>query len=178
MDIHKFFDEAKGSDKVPELKLSFKRSRLSSQKLDTTEKQVAFLQSAFDPDTFDIQEEIILLVLNDAYQPVCYYRLSKGGEGSVDFSKKTLFGVLLTLQASKFILSHNHPNKNPLPSYSDIVSTHSNAIIAASLGIEYIDDIIISRLTEEQETEEGEIEYPSHYSLMDNGHFFTGDFPG
>ena len=106
--------------------------------------------------------------------PVCFYRLAKGTEDEVQLSYKTLFAILLIAQASRFIIAHNHPNDNPLPSYQDIMFSHQMAIRAAMFGISFDDSIIIGRLEDDKEVEH---EFPDHYSLRDNGLFFDGGFP-
>jgi DNA repair protein RadC len=174
MNIEQIFEEIESSDKVPELILRFKRSKLSNKRLVNTEKQAEFLKEIFDPNTFEIQEELILLILDDDSMPVCFYRLAKGTEDEVQLSYKTLFAILLTTQASRFIIAHNHPNDNPLPSYQDIMFSHHLAIRAAMFGISFDDSIIIGRLEDDKEVE---YEFPDHYSLRDNGLFFDGGFP-
>lgn len=178
MIIQKFFEQAESSEKVPELKLSFKRTQLDSKRLVTTEEQVDFLMKVFDPDTFEIQEEMVLLILNDSSRPVCYYRIAKGNENSVEVMYKPLMAALLTLHAKSFIIAHNHPHKNPLPSFHDILFAHNLGVRSAMFGIDFDDSIIISKLQKDVDEDEEGAEFPHFFSLRDNGLFFDGDFPG
>jgi len=51
----------------------------------------------------------------------------------------------LELNASAFILVHNHPSGDPTPSDADIAMTHQIQTAAESLGITLHDHLIIGK---------------------------------
>ncbi|WP_367392761.1 JAB domain-containing protein [Lewinella sp. LCG006] len=173
MNIQKIYDKAISSDVVPELILNYKRSTISKKRLDTTEKRVDFLLQIFDPNTFDTKEEMVLLILDDLDHPVCFYRLGKGTGDSVEVMHKDLLAILITNHTSKFIIAHNHPDHNPLPSYGDIEFVHNIRMRTIMFGIEFEDSIIISRLDPEAEEGEEEYDVPHYFSLADNNLLFA-----
>ena len=121
--------------------------------------------------------ELVLLAMDDLYRPICYYRLAKGIEDSVQVDIRTLFQVLLAVRANRFIIAHNHPTGIPLPSYADISFAHNISIESALLGFDFVDGIIIGKLAGDKREKYRGIKYPRHYSLRGNGHLLTGDFP-
>lgn len=161
MKIKEVFKQAKGSDKVPELTLLYKRSKLSKVVLDTTESQVDFLRKLFDKGTFELQEEMIVLILDDNDSPICYYKIAKRTKDSVPVDLRILFQVLLVAGAERFILSHNHPSGPPLATWADMDLTHAVNIRAYMFGIEFVDHIVISSLKEKKKE-------PGYFSLADN----------
>ena len=170
MNIKTVFEATECSDKVPELIISFKRPKVARRPLETTEAQVQFLREIFDPNTFELQEELILLNMDDDFSPVCYYRLGKGLPDKVEISYQLILSILIVTQATNFITAHNHPNGVSLPSYSDVDSAHNMRIRCSHFGITCVDEIIISSL------EEPEGDDPGYYSLADNGLFFESAF--
>lgn len=167
MDIQKVFEDVKGSDKVPELKLYFKQSLIENRRLDTTEERVDFLREIFDEGTFELQEESIVVPLDSRFRPIAFYKLAKGTSDEVPFEYRMLFTVLLGVGADYFFIAHNHPDKTPFASYADLVAAHSIGLRALMFGIKLVDSIVLANLGEE-ENEDG----PGYFSLEDNGLLF------
>ncbi len=162
MNIKEVFKQIKGSDKVPELTLHFKRPKLSKTVLDTTKSQVDFLRKLFDKGTFEMQEEMIVLIIDNQDLPICYYKMAKGTKDSVPVDLRILFQVLLVAGAERFILSHNHPSGPPLASWADMDMTHAVNLRAYMFGMQFVDHIVISSL-------KGKKKKPGYFSLADNG---------
>ena len=165
MKIKTVFDQMDGSDQVPELKLNFRRSLLSKDRLDSTDALVGFLRKVFDPDTFYFQEEMILLILDDNMRPICFYRLAKGTKGAVSLDFRILLKVPLCCSAERFILAHNHPDGYAFPSMADLELTNTTQLKSAWFGIDFLDHIVLSKLEEESEDDD-----PGFYSMADNGY--------
>lgn len=170
MNIKEIFEAVECSDQVPELIISFKRPKIKRRPLETTEDQVAFLRELFDPNTFELQEEMVLLIMDEDLSPVCYYRLGKGLPDKVEISYQLILAILIVTQAKNFIAAHNHPSGPALPSYADVDSAHNMRIRCSQFGISCVDEIILSSL------ERPEGDDPGYYSLADNGLFFDSAF--
>ncbi|HEY4344279.1 MAG TPA: DNA repair protein RadC [Parvibaculum sp.] len=70
------------------------------------------------------------------------------GRGTVDHVPvypREIVKRALALNASSIILVHNHPSGDPTPSLADIQMTEKIVSIAAPLGIQILDHIIIGR---------------------------------
>lgn len=165
MKIRSNFKKLKASDKVPELTLHFKQSLLDKKSLDTAEDRANFVRQAFNPGTFELQEELILVLLDSLDRPTAYYQLAKGGVDEVFVDQGLLFMILACTGTKAFFLSHNHPHKLPLASYTDIESAHDIRMKTKKMGIEMVDDIVIGSLEEDGE-EKG------YYSLEEKGLLF------
>lgn len=165
MKIKTVFDQMDGSESVPELTLNFRRSLIDKKPLRATEDHVEFFRSVFDPGLFEVQEEMILLILDTRNRPVCFYRFAKGAANSIDIDYRILFQVLLSVGADKFIMAHNHPDKIALASQADIEATHAIAIRSRMFGIEFLDHIILGSLEEPEEE-------PGYFSIAENDLFF------
>ena len=174
MRIEKIFDNTISSEQVPELKLSFKRSCITREKLESGEDYFKLLSTIFDPDTFDIKEEMVLLVFDSDNRLICYHRIGKGSEDEVPVDYRTLMTILLATHANHFVIAHNHPGGNPLPSGQDISFIHDVSLRTALFGIEFRDSIILGRLEEEGDGESPE--FPPYYSLREHGFMYNVGF--
>ena len=69
----------------------------------------------------------------------------RGTEKEMPFSNKEIVSELLTNYADRFVLVHNHPSGNPLPSPEDVDRSFRLAKDMQELGITMLDHIIVSR---------------------------------
>jgi DNA repair protein RadC len=114
------------------------------------------LQKLFDPNTFDMQEEALLMALNRRNEVLAFFRMSKGGlSGTVMDCRLMFTALLLTPSACAFILSHNHPSGNRKPSDADITITRKIKQGAALLELTLLDHLILT--------------YDGYYSFGDEG---------
>jgi len=165
MKFKKLFKNVKGSKKVPELTLYFKQSLVDSKPIESVQDRIDFLRKLFDPGTFELREELILVVLDSMNRPIAYYFLSKGALDSVDIDYLLLFKILFCTGASSFFIAHNHPTKIPYASYQDIESAHDIRMKARYFGFEMADDIVIGSLKEKKGN-------PGYYSIAERGQFY------
>lgn len=131
---------------VPELVISYRQSnRLTRKPLTDIGDRVKFLRKLFDKDTFELQEELILVVLDNEYFPRFWRRLTTGTVDECFFPEKLIMQILVASQAPAFILSHNHPNDVAKPSDADIKATYALQHKTRYFGIEYADDVILTK---------------------------------
>ena len=71
--------------------------------------------------------------------------LAMGSEGAAAFPTRLLIGRALELGSHGILLAHNHPSGNASPSEQDREATDHIRALAASLGIELIDHLIVAR---------------------------------
>jgi len=104
---------------IPQLKLSYTPSDINADRLESLESVIDALRKAFDPDTFYIQEEIVLLFFDSAYKPLGYHTLSKGTKETVPCDIRRVAQIALLSEADAVVFAHNHPNGIKYPSEDD-----------------------------------------------------------
>lgn len=144
--------EQKILDSIPQLSLKVVKSKKVKFndliKLSSSSECYEVVKILFNQDTFVIQEEFILLLLNRANRLLGFHRLSIGGmTGTVVDPKLVCLAALNTVGCSGVILAHNHPSGNKEPSESDKKITDKIKYGLQFLDINLIDHLI---LTEEE----------------------------
>ena len=137
----KFFKEKKI---VPELKLRYIATPIKSVCLDSTEKVIDLLREIFDEDTFQLQEEIVVLLIDEDERPIGFTRLAKGTKDHVGFSSHDIFSLLCIRRPASFIVAHNHPNGDINPSTQDMDFTFELRTKTNYLGFTFADKIILT----------------------------------
>jgi DNA repair protein RadC len=103
------------------------------------------LYQAYAPGLANQKEEILLLLLYTSRGRFLGERyLSRGKEDQVSFDEKVIFRYVLADGAQSFYLLHNHPSGNSLPSYEDQKLTSSLSEKSQSLGLYFVDHLILS----------------------------------
>ena len=88
-------------------------------------------------------EEFIVLFLDSLNKFISSRVMSKGTKNQSLVSLQDVFSNALKLNASGFVLVHNHPSGNPTPSSEDISVTEKFLDASKILGIDILDHIII-----------------------------------
>lgn len=131
--------------KIPELKVKYKRGKVSNKvKLKNSDEVANLLRSIYDADQLEWREELIMLLLDNKLEVIGYYKISSGGRANTIYDPRMIFSVALTSGAMKFIISHNHPSGNLVPSKADIEMTKELAEGGKILHIELLDHVIIT----------------------------------
>ena len=78
------------------------------------------------------------------YRVIHYERVSQGTVDSVSAHPRKVVPVALKYHANHVLLAHNHPTGSVRPSKADIDSTVLIAKSLYSLGIQFLDHIIVS----------------------------------
>lgn len=90
------------------------------------------------------QEKLLLLLYSRQGHLLKEKTLFVGTEDSLSASKKLILGEAVAAGASSFVIVHNHPSGDPLPSPGELVSTSALQSTALSLGLRLLDHLIIS----------------------------------
>ena len=143
---------------VPEIKISFQPKIKASERvtIDSSKSSVNLLRQQFEMSTFEIREEMKLVVLNRSGKALGIFTLAVGGVSHCPVDPKLVFLVTLkTPGADSLILAHNHPSGSRNPSPNDKLVAQKIKAGALLLGLKLWDFII---LTPE-----------SYYSFSDEG---------
>ncbi len=109
--------------------------------------------------SMESQEVLLLIILNKKDKIIKEIELYRGTSSSIEVSIKEIISEILIGKGSSFVIIHNHPSDNYLPSQDDIISTELLKRKSADLDIKFKDHIII--------TKEG------YYSFKDNEKVLT-----
>lgn len=137
--------------KLPTISLSVKYSEDVKQsemiKIKSSLEASEVLRKCFNQDTFFMQEQFIILMLNQSSKVLGYYPLSTGGLTATVVDLRLIFSTAIKTFATGIIISHNHPSGNLTPSEADKNITKKIKAAGELLDIKLIDHII---LTDEQ----------------------------
>lgn len=93
-----------------------------------------------------LETEVILgFALNAAMVILDVFLLAKGGGSQAALSSRDVFVPMLRASASAFVIVHNHPSKDPMPSPEDVRFTESLADAAHVLGLAFVDHLIVAQ---------------------------------
>ncbi len=138
-----------------EIYIYYKNKNPNTVQLTDSEKVYEFIIDRYDKSTIEIQENVKLILLNNANRVLGVYDVSKGGTNSSVIDVKLLLAVILKTAASSIILVHNHPSGNLTPSDADIKITKKLKEACRLMDINLLDHLVISN--------------NGFYSLADNG---------
>jgi len=131
---------------IPKITLKVSVSGQATEKIESAKDVQKFIKKIFDADTFNWQEEFILLCINQPGKIIGYYKISKGGLAATVADPRMIFTVALnTPGTTKIILSHNHPSGELKPSPEDIKLTHKIIAGGQILEIKVLDHIIVGQ---------------------------------
>jgi len=124
-------------------------------KINKSEDAYLSLLNSWNKDLIELQEELKILLLNNANEVLGIQNLSKGSTNGVNVDLKLLFAVSLKACATGIIIAHNHPTGNLQPSESDKTLTQKIKESGKLLDIKLLDHLIVTK--------------ESFFSLADNG---------
>lgn len=107
------------------------------QKPEDVIKMFLFLQSAK-------QEYLYIILLNTQFLYQEHKLMYKGNYNLININISEIFTYILTRGVPYFIMLHNHPSGNPLPSDMDLITTNKIHKLARQLGLKLLDHIILS----------------------------------
>ena len=131
---------------LPEFKISLKKKGSFEEMFPVTdpESAAAICRRCFEADIIDWREEFIVIALNRTNKVLGFYKISSGGVAGTVADPKVIFQFALLCNASRLILSHNHPSGNLQPSVGDRDVTEKLLKGGKMLDIEVLDHIIIT----------------------------------
>ena len=140
--------EIKGINHAKALRLQaglilYERAILEERILNINLKGCESIANYFVAKIGHLQQEIAYLVIVDSKDRVIKMtELFKGQKTKMELSSKLLLRNVIG-QGNRFYLIHNHPTNNLVPSQVDLEFTGRLEFTCLSLGIEFIDHIIV-----------------------------------
>lgn len=113
------------------------------------------LRSFIRPDA-RLQEYFAVMGLNSKNVPIAVAVVHMGGLANTIVDAKVFLKPVLLVPAAGFIICHNHPSGDPLPSADDVAMTRQIARGAVLVGLKLLDHVILGT---------GE----RYYSFLDQG---------
>ncbi len=89
-------------------------------------------------------EELWLLALDGSSRLRACRRVAQGGSHGMSIHAPDVLRAALRLDATGFVLVHNHPSGDCAPSREDVVFTRAVATGAAVIGMPLLDHVIVS----------------------------------
>lgn len=89
------------------------------------------------------EEYVWLMALDVKCKPIGFFEISHGTVNSSLITPREVFVRLCLCSAASFVLVHNHPSGDPLPSKEDMEVTKRMKETGKMMGISLLDHIII-----------------------------------
>lgn len=89
-------------------------------------------------------EECWIMLLNQASKVIDTVRISRGGLASTQVDVRCILREALLKRATAFVLCHNHPSGNRIPSTDDDRLTQSVAVASKTMNIRLLDHLIVT----------------------------------
>lgn len=103
------------------------------------------------------EEHVLVFALDNATHMIGYFELSVGTVGASVVSTREVFMKLLLMGAVSYMIIHNHPSDNTVPSDKDRNVKKKLAAAGKLMDISMLDFIIIGRTTYYSAAEEHEL---------------------
>jgi|SRR5690554_1734763 len=133
---------------IPEFKISVKilnNIRINDlTKISSSQDVTTVLRKCFDEDTFLIQEQFIVLMMNNSNKVLGFHSLSKGAINSTLVDIRLVFSTAIKNYATSIIVAHNHPSGNLQPSQADKTLTRKIKEAGILLDIRLLDHVILT----------------------------------
>ena len=130
---------------LPEYFKVYLRSHEENQQKNQTLDNVAHLKAYLRPYFIGkTREELIVLSVSSASQPLGITQISTGSESSTDVDLRKLIEAVVTSHASAAVLAHNHPRGVAMPSKQDIITTKEIYKHLRNLDIRLLDHLIFT----------------------------------
>lgn len=89
------------------------------------------------------EEALVMLALDTKNSIIGAFEVSRGSVNASIVHPREVFKRLLVVNATRFVIAHNHPSGSPAPSQDDLNITKRLKNASEILGIEMLDHIII-----------------------------------
>lgn len=127
------------------LEIRYVKEDKPSYTVRSSEDSYKNLIEQFNPDTIDYSEEVVVLYLDRANQPIGVFKHSSGGISGCIIDTKVVLAVGLTCGASSFILAHNHPSGRLVPSKADDMITEKLKLGGKAVEMNMLDHLIVTK---------------------------------
>lgn len=132
-----------------------KQHASNQTKIVTSEDAVNYFREVFNPNTINLQEQVVVLYLNRGNYVLGHQLLSIGGLTCTVLDVRIVFATALKCLACYIIIAHNHPSGQLSPSRQDLGITRQLKKAGEFLDIKLLDHFIIT--------------YEGYYSFADEG---------
>ena len=106
---------------IPQISRAYLLDKVSDDNLyDRADKIGEYLTSLYVGETV---ETVYILLLDNSYHLLNTVKLIEGNVNSAVITPKKIFDEICKVNATMFVLAHNHPNGLPLPSKEDLDTT-------------------------------------------------------
>lgn len=131
--------------KLPEFTISFKSRSKSTPLVNIKGSDSAYhvCRKLFG-DRLEWREELHVLALSHSNNVIGSFKVSEGGLAGTVADPKVIFQFVLLSNASRIIVTHNHPSGNLRPSEQDKRFTDKLSISCKNMDIELVDHLIIT----------------------------------
>jgi DNA repair protein RadC len=146
------------SSEISEVSVKYQNRSKSKTVVHSSKDAYNIFQVLYDQDTIEFQEQFYMLLLNNANCVLGWIKISQGGTTGTVVDPRIIFILALKTNSKSFILCHNHPSGNSIPSEADIRLTKAIRDSGKMLEIHLLDHLILGQ--------EG-----SYYSFADEGLF-------
>lgn len=114
----------------------------NADNLNNPELIVNMLNDCFNMNRL-AEEHLYLIALNTKTKPLGVFEVSHGTVNASLVNPREIFIRLFLVGASSFVISHNHPSGDCIPSKEDIQITRRLKECADMMGITLLDHIIV-----------------------------------
>lgn len=129
---------------LPEIQIKFKSGEFTRYKIKDSKTCEQAFRTMFDADTIEYTESVIVIFLNRSNETIGWYKVSQGGLTHCVVDQRVIFSIGVQCGASAFIVAHNHPSGNLVPSNEDLGITRKLIEGGKILDILCLDHLILS----------------------------------
>ena len=145
-------------DRVGEFKVFYVRDKdIKYKHINSPGQMAEVFTRVWDQNEIEYRESVYVLALNNNCDVLGYSKLFEGGITSTVVDERMIFQFLLGMNATAFVIAHNHPSGKLHPSNEDIKLTRNIKKCADIMRMAFVDHLIITRDKE------------CYYSFSDNG---------
>lgn len=136
-------DEKCARGQLPVVRLALRNEKCARiiGKTLSVDSAIEYVKTAYGCQS---QEYMVAIAVDSQSRPLGVIEIAVGGVDFAHVDPRVLFSALLLLNASAFILVHNHPSGDPEPSANDVALTKKLKDSAKLLLFRLLDHIVVT----------------------------------
>ena len=135
---------------------------IEKTKIGSSDDAYQIFKQLWNKDSINVREEMNVLFLNNANEPIGYYEHTKGAINATLVDVEMIGALALKTLSKGVILAHNHPSGNNKPSEADIKLYQQVKTALKMFNVTVLDSMILVPNSD------------NYYSLADNGYEMGG----
>ena len=135
---------------------------IEKTKIGSSKDAYEIFKQLWNKESINVREEMNLLFLNNANEPIGYYEHTKGAINATLVDVEMIGALALKTLSKGVILAHNHPSGNNRPSEADIKLYQQVKTALKMFNVTVLDSMILVPNSD------------NYYSLADNGYEMGG----